>query len=80
MVQNNSLDTIEGYPHGQKETETFVSIIKPWDLQDTWGTTNGNNKDFNWSTKNPFIARGLHLLRLHLRPQCCKNFLKSNGG
>ena len=36
MVQNNSLDIIEGYPHGQKETEAFVNIIKLWDLQDTW--------------------------------------------
>ena len=59
MVQNNSLDIIEGYPHGQKETEAFVNIKKSWDLQDTWGKANRNNKDFTWSRKNPFIARRL---------------------
>ena len=28
MVQNNSLDLIEGYPYIRKETETFVNIMK----------------------------------------------------
>ena len=59
MVQNNSLGIIEGYPHGQKETEAFVNIIKVWDLQDTWRKVNGDNTDFTWSKKNPFIARRL---------------------
>ena len=59
MVQNNSLDINEGDPHGQKGTETFVNIIKSWDLQDTWRKINGNNKDFTWSRKIPFTARRL---------------------
>ena len=59
MVQNNSLDRIEGYPHIQKETEAFVNIIKSWDLQDTWREVNRDNKDFTCSRTNPFIARRL---------------------
>ena len=82
MVQNNSLDIIECYPHGQKETETFVSIIKSWDLWDTWRKANWNNINFTWSRKNSFYRKKirLHLLRLHPKPQGCKISLKRDGG
>ena len=82
MVQNNSLDIIEGYPHGQKETEAFINIIKLWDLQDTWRKVNGDNKVFTWFRKNPFIATRLDYIFCDSisSPSVVKSFSKIMAG
>ena len=58
-VIDNKLDIITGEKHNPETVRTFNDMMDSTNIFDAWRLFHPEEKEFSWSTKNPFIARRL---------------------
>ena len=59
IMANNKLDNVAGNNHNSSVVAEFHDVISSMDVYDTWRLFHGEEKDFTWSSKSPFVARRL---------------------